>query len=149
MARNNALRSPQRRTRSKMKYLPSLMGVGQLSGKAGSTVASRNKAGSYLRTKVMPKLVQNAATSSVRGNLSTLASTWRTLTDIQRAGWSGLGDTIVRTDSLGATYTLTGFQAYLLINRNLFTIGLTAIATAPAYSPPASVLTVTVTATSV
>lgn len=124
------------------------MGVGQLSGKAGSTVASRNRNGSYLRTRVIPMLVQNAATSAVRGNLSTIAANWRLLTDAQRSAWADLGSQMTRTDSLGQVYTLTGFQAYQAINRNLYTVGSVAVTDAPAYTLPPSIASATITATS-
>lgn len=132
-----------------MKYVPSLIGVGQLSGKAGNNVASRNRNGSYIRTRVIPTLVQNAATTAVRGNFSTLSSNWRLLTDAQRAAWADFGGNVSRTDSLGQVYTLTGQQAYLLVNRNLFTMGVASTAVAPTFSPPAAPVTLTITATSV
>lgn len=123
--------------------------VGQLSGKAGSTVASRNKAGSYFRTKTTPKLVQNAVTAAVRANLATLAARWRTITSSQRGGWRSLGALIIRTDSLGGSYSLTGLQAYESVNRNMSTIGGSTVDDAPAFTQPVALLTVTVTATSV
>ena len=131
-----------------MKYTPGLM-VGQLSGKAGSTVASRNKAGSYFRTKTTPKLVQNANTSANRSSFSTLASLWRTITSAQRGGWRNLGASMTRTDSLGNVYTLTGLQAYESVNRNIATYGGSTVADAPAFTPPAGLVSVTVTASSV
>jgi len=52
---------------------------------------------------------------------------------------------MTRTDSLGSTYDLTGFQAYLLINRNLHTYGAVAVSTAPPLSVVAGLLTMTLT----
>lgn len=131
-----------------MKYVPSIV-VGQLSKSAGSTTASRNRFGSYFRNRVNPMLVQNAATAAVRSSLATLSSNWRGLTEAQRTAWGILGTGITRTDSLGQTYTLTGLQAYCSVNRNLTTYGSAFVSDAPAYTPPAALLTVTLTATSV
>jgi hypothetical protein len=131
-----------------MKYVPSILGVGQLSGKAGSNVASRNRFGSYVRTRVIPVLVQNATTAAVRGNLTTLAGGWRALTDAQRAGWTALGAEMIRSDSLGQPYTLTGFQAYQSVNRNLSTVGGATVSAAPAFALPAALTSITITATS-
>jgi hypothetical protein len=70
--------------------------------------------------------------TAVRDNLAARASDWRSLTQAQRDAWANLGGQIVRTDSLGNTYTLTGFLAYLMANRNRATLGLAAISDAPA-----------------
>jgi hypothetical protein len=121
---------------------------GQMSGKAGSTVASRNRNGSYVRTRVTPMLVQNALTTAVRSDFSVIASRWRTLTDAQRAGWATLGGFISRQNSIGTTYTLTGLQAYESVNRNLLTVGGAIVDTAPAYTQPAAIASLTVTASS-
>jgi hypothetical protein len=131
-----------------MKYTPSLMGLGQLSGKSGNNVASRNRFGSYIRTRVIPVLVQNATTSAVRGNLTTLATAWRLLSDAQRAGWTALGASMIRSDSLGQPYTLTGFQAYQSVNRNLSTVGGATVSAAPAFAIPPALTGITITATS-
>lgn len=130
-----------------MKYVPSAL-IGRLSRSAGATTASHNRFGAYLRNRVMPTNPATAAQMAIRTNLTTLSQTWRTLTGAQRAGWASLGAMIIRTDSLGQTYDLTGFQAYLLVNRNLLTYGGTTVSDAPAYSPPAAITSATLTATS-
>lgn len=123
--------------------------VGQLSGKAGNTVASRNKAGSYFRTRVIPKLVRNARTTAVRSNLAYLAQNWRNLSSANQNGWIALGTNLVRLNSLGTTYSLTGLQAYESVNRNLFTLGSAFVSAAPVYAPPAALTALTLTASSV
>jgi len=110
--------------------------VGQLSGKAGSTVASRNRNGSYIRTRVSPMLVQNQYTDAVRSSFTDLAQRFRTLTAAQIAAWNALGTGITRSNSIGQPYTLTGLQAYLSINRNLQTISQDYIDTPPQNSAP-------------
>lgn len=131
-----------------MKYTPGLM-VGRLSRSAGNTTAAHNRNGSYLRNRVIPTNPSTGKQTAVRANLGATSSAWRGLTDAQRAAWGAFGANITRTDTLGESYTLTGQQAFILINRNLFTIGNAAITDAPAYAPPAALLTATVTATSV
>jgi hypothetical protein len=54
---------------------------------------------------------------------------------------------ISRTDSLGQTYTLTGFQAYCSVNNNLLTLGSATVSDAPALTTPPGVSTVTITLT--
>lgn len=43
---------------------------------------------------------------------------------------------MVRTDSLGQTYTLTGLQAYVSVNQNRSTIGSSGLSDAPAFALP-------------
>lgn len=50
-----------------------------------------------------------------------------------------------RTDSIGSSYNLTGFQAYLSVRNNLVAAGDTALTDAPLYAIPDSILTVTPT----
>lgn len=130
-----------------MKYVPGLM-VGQLSGKAGSTVASRNKGGSYFRTRVIPKHVVNAKTTAVRENFGNTAQAYRDLTDSMRSAWDSLGAQITRKTSLGETIHLTGLQAMMMINRNLSSMFLPPDYIAPVFSSPPTLEDVTLTATS-
>ena len=118
-----------------MKYVPGLM-VGQLSGKAGNTVASRNKGGSYIRTRVIPKHVVNPLTSEVRANFGANSQLYTQLTDTQRMEWTALGSQITRKTSLGETIHLTGLQALQSVNRNLNAIGQAQVADAPDFDSP-------------
>lgn len=129
-----------------MKYAPSAL-IGRLSRSAGSTTAGHNRYGAYLRNRVIPTNPASPAQTAVRGNFGTLSSGWRGLTSAQRTAWSSLGANITRTDTLGQTYTLTGQAAYMLVNRNLYTIGGSAVTDPPAYSPPAALATAVITAT--
>lgn len=129
-----------------MKYAPSIL-LGRLSRSAGSTTAGHNRFGAYLRNRVIPTNPATEAQSLVRGSLSTWSQAWRELTQEQRNGWTAFGESMVRTDSLGQTYTLTGLQAYISVNRNLDTTSSTALSDAPLYSPPPSLLTGDLTAT--
>lgn len=130
-----------------MKYAPSAL-IGRLSRSAGSTTASHNRFGSYLRNRVIPTNPTSALQTQVRSNMTTLSQAWRGLTSAQRAGWATLGAQMTRTDSLGIVYDLTGFMAFISINRNKNTVGAATVSTdAPAHSPPASLISATLTAT--
>lgn len=121
--------------------------IGQISRSAGSTTFARNRFGAYFRNRVMPTNPVTTPQSLVRGNLGSLAGQWRTLTQTQRNDWAGLGLNMIRTDSLGQSYSLTGEQAFIAINRNLFTLGSTTVLNAPVWTPPPALTTITVTAT--
>lgn len=75
------------------------------------------------------------------------AAAWRALTGAQRAGWTDLGLSITRTDSLGQTYTLNGFMAYCSVNNNRAFQGLAAVSDAPGIATPVALATVTLTLT--
>ena len=113
-----------------MKYVPGLM-VGQLSGKAGNTVASHNRFGSYLRTRIVPVNPNTPNQTEVRANLEDLSEMWKGLTAEQRAAWTDLGSQIERVDRLGSVYTLTGLQAFTSLNMTLRSTGGTDLTDAP------------------
>jgi hypothetical protein len=79
--------------------------------------------------------------------MSANAAAWRTLTQAQREGWASLGLSMNRTDSLGQSYNLTGFQAYCSVNNNLDAMGSATVADAPALATPDALLTMTITLT--
>jgi hypothetical protein len=79
--------------------------------------------------------------------MSANAAAWRALTSLQRAGWNDLGLSMSRTDSLGQTYTLTGFQAYCSVNNNNVAAGNAVVSAAPALTTPSALLTAAITLT--
>jgi len=117
------------------------------SGSQAGTTSSRNRFGQYTRSRSTPVNPASSFQTAVRARLSTNASAYRSLTDLQRAGWESLGAGITRTDSLGTTYTLDGFMAYCLVNNNNAAAGNALVSSAPALSSPAGLATVTITLT--
>lgn len=79
--------------------------------------------------------------------MAAAAAAYRSLTDAQRAGWAALGAGITRSDSLGQTYTLTGLQAYALVNIVTSITGGAAISDAPVLSVPDALATITAAGT--
>jgi hypothetical protein len=90
----------------------------------------------------------SAAQGAVRARLAANSAAWRTLTSAQRAGWTDLASSIVRTDSLGQSNPVQGNQAYVSVNNNRVMTGLVPVADAPGITTPVGLLTVTVTLTS-
>jgi hypothetical protein len=101
-----------------MKYVPGLM-VGQLSGKAGSTVASRGRFGSYFRTRNMPTNPNTLAQQTARDRLSYISKGWSTLTNVERASWDSAAAAIPIADTLGAIYYQSGFDYFCGVNSYL------------------------------
>ncbi len=117
------------------------------SGSYQGITSSRNRFGQYVRTRATPVNPASTQQGIVRARLSANAAAWRTLTSSQRAGWSDLGTSISRTDSLGQSYTLTGFQAYCSVNNNLLNAAASALSDAPALSTPSALTSATITLT--
>jgi len=117
------------------------------SGSQAGTTASRNRFGQYLRTRAIPVNTNTASQGVVRGRLAVNSAAWRALTSAQRAGWADLGLSMVRSDSLGQSYSLQGNQAYGSVNNNRVATGLIPVSDAPALSTPVSLLTVSITLT--
>lgn len=117
------------------------------SGSLAGTTSSRNRFGQYRRTRATPVNPNTTAQGTVRNRLAVNSQAWRALTANQRAGWDGLGSSMTRTDSLGQTQTLTGFQAYCSVNNNNLAAGNAVVSDAPALSLVDGLLTVTVTLT--
>lgn len=101
------------------------------SGKIGGHVASRNRAGSYFRTKVSPVNPQTSYQSAVRNRLSGLSSAWRGLTADQRAAWNQAVGNFAKTDVFGDLKNPSGFNLYQRLNNNLLNIGESALSVPP------------------
>jgi hypothetical protein len=100
-----------------------------------------------MRTRAIPVNPSSAAQGLVRTRLATNSAAWRILTAAQRAGWTDLGLSMVRSDSLGQSYALQGNQAYASVNNNRLMCGLAVVADAPAVATPVNIVTATITCT--
>lgn len=100
-------------------------------GKIGGHVASRNRAGAYLRTKVTPTNPQTNAQTTVRNNFTANAQGWKGLTAAQRTEWNSAVGNYAGTDRFGNLAINSGFNLYCSINNNLRFISGT-----PLTSPP-------------
>lgn len=117
------------------------------SGSLQGTTYSRNRFGQYTRSRATPVNPNSTQQGVVRARMALNAAAWRALTANQRAGWADLGLSMVRTDSLGQTYTLTGFSAYCSVNNNKLAAGDAVISDATALVTPSAIATATITAT--
>ena len=101
------------------------------SGKIGGNVAAKNRFGSYLRRKGQVLNPQTVAQQAVRMAFGALSQAWRSITDVQRAGWISLAPFALIFDQFGDAITLTGAQLYQKFNQNLRLILQGAIDDAP------------------
>jgi hypothetical protein len=99
-------------------------------GKIGGHVASKNRAGAYLRTKVTPVNPRSLKQVNARASLSARAIAWRGLTAAQRTQWNSAVASFMGTDIFGDIRKPTGFNLYNKLNINLLNAG-GAVITAP------------------
>ena len=100
-------------------------------GKLGGHVASKNRAGSYFRTKVTPTNPNTAAQVLARSRLATLSVAWAGLTDAQRAAWNNATELWKSTNIFGDLKNPSGFNLYQRLNNSLAQVGVAAQATPP------------------
>jgi hypothetical protein len=107
-------------------------GQGSASGKLGALVASRNRGGQYLRSRVTPVNPSTTFQQAVRNALRSLVSLWTsTLTDEQRNGWETYGSNVTVTDSLGDARTRTGQNWFIGNNTPRLQSGIARVDDAP------------------
>lgn len=96
-------------------------------GKIGGHVMSKNRAGSYMRTKVTPSNPQTSYQSGVRNVFATLSAAWRSLTALAIAAWNSAVGDYKNTNIFGDVKHPSGFNLYQKLNNNLSQIGIAAI----------------------
>lgn len=123
-----------------------ILDVPQSGSLAGQT-SSHNRFGQYRRTRAIPVNPSTTQQGVVRARVSANAALWRTLTSAQRAGWSDLAASMSRSDSLGSSYLLNGFLAFVSVNNNNVMAGNATVTDAPSLVTPPTILTAVVTLT--
>jgi hypothetical protein len=91
-------------------------------GKIGGHVASKNRGGSYLRTKVTPANARTSAQLAVRNFFTQLSQAWRSLTQEQRDAWNAAVTDYSRTDIFGDLRNPSGINLFQRLNNNLLQI---------------------------
>lgn len=111
---------------------------GDIRGKIGSSVFSRNKGGAYVRTKVTPVNPRTAKQQQVRQNFGQNSKAWSgTLTDAQRAAWNAFAASNPVRDVFGNSIILTGLATFNRMNQVLLQTGAAVILDPPTdYSVP-------------
>jgi hypothetical protein len=100
-------------------------------GKINGFVASRNRAGAYVRTKVTPVNPSTSYQATVRARLAARSQAWSGLTAAQRTAWNASVSDFAKTDVFGDLQNPSGFNLYCALNNNLINIGESALTTPP------------------
>lgn len=93
--------------------------VTDMRNKLGGHVFSKNRGGSYVRTKVTPSNPQTTAQSAVRSALGSISAAWSGLTAGQRAGFNAAVDDWKTTDIFGDLKSPSGKNLFTRLNLNL------------------------------
>lgn len=111
-------------------------------GKIGGHVASKNRAGAYLRTKVTPSNPNTVAQAQARGILASLSQGWGQLTDSQRQGWNDAVKEWGTTDIFGDIKNPSGINLFVKLNANLLSVGQATLSDVPAKSEVPAVIVI-------
>ena len=100
-------------------------------GKLGGQVFSKNRAGSYIRTKTTPVNPQTQAQMASRQLLGSLSTGWNALSASAIQAWNEAVDNWKSTDIFGDIKVPTGKNLYTALNKNSLGAGGSAISLPP------------------
>jgi len=93
------------------------------SGKLGGQVFSKNRGGSYVRTKTTPSNPQTVAQMAIRGVFASISSTWSSLSQESRDSFNNFVGDYARTDIFGDARNPSGKSLFQRLNQNLVISG--------------------------
>lgn len=105
-------------------------------GKVGGAVYSRNRSGAYVRTYVKPTNPRTPAQVTARNRFSFVSSSYRELTDQERAAWAYAASQVTVSNKVGDQIHLTASQYFAKQNMQIFSGGGTTIVTQPSQLVP-------------
>lgn len=122
--------------------------VADIRNKLNGSVFSKNRYGSYVRTKVTPVNPQTTAQQNVRNVLAAFSANWRGLSQAERDSWTNAAPSFPSTDIFGMPKILSGNALYVKLNSNLQNAGASVLTSAPTPGaiPPIASLSVTAAA---
>lgn len=108
----------------------SSIGITNISGKAGGSVYSRNRGGSYVKNFVMPSNTITDTRQAVRAIFGVISGLWRNLTSGQRQSFTDQAPFYPVTDVFGDSKVLSGNALFQKLNTQLLNAGLPSISLA-------------------
>lgn len=112
--------------------------VSDVRGKIAGMVFSKGHYGNYIRTKATPINPKSTAQSTVRNYMALASRAWKSLTDAQRLQWKGVEYLGSKNNQIGGGKSLTGFNAFVQMARNMREIGLSPLTDYAGNATPAS-----------
>lgn len=121
-------------------------GGGAASGAQGSTVASHNRFGQYLRARTTPVNPASSQQQAVRNAVKNLTASYQnTLTTNQRTAWQTYANNVTSLNRLGDGVNMTALNAYTRSNTSRQQASQTTIQDAPTTFDLGSFTTPTIT----
>lgn len=117
-------------------------------GKIGGHVASKNRGGAYLRTKVTPSNPNTVSQAAARARVTLLSQAFGGLGASPISAWNNAVNDWGKTDIFGDIKNPSGLNLFVKLNSNLIEIGEAVINTPPAKGTVGTMLIDTVTADS-
>ena len=103
------------------KYVNSVVTTDQ-TGRLSNLVFGKNKFGYFLKIFKPPVNPKTTSQQNIRGFFGAATRAWAALTYAQRSAFNSIAGTIEYIKK-GLTYTLTGYNLFVKLNRNLQAIG--------------------------
>jgi len=100
-------------------------------GKLGGQVFSKNRAGSYIRTKVTPVNPTTVAQTRARSLFGAISQQWSGLSSAARLGWNEAVSEWQKTDIFGDLKLPSGKALFQRLNNQAQSAGYPAVTTAP------------------
>lgn len=101
------------------------------SGKLGGHVASKNRGGTYMRTRVTPANPKSEDQTKARNRLASISTLWKTLTADVILKWNQACELWKGTNIFGNSITPSGFNLFQRLNNNLVQIAQSEITSPP------------------
>lgn len=114
--------------------------VGQVSGRVGGTVFSRNRGGMYIRNGSIPSIVQTQKATLYKSYLALASQYYANMSDAEAAAWREYAANHPVTNRLGRTHTLSGGNWAVACNARLLAAGQTPIILPPNIPAPTGIL---------
>lgn len=114
--------------------------VAGIRGTVGGITYSANKSGPYARAWSRGANPRTDFQTAQRRSLSTIPALWNALTGVQQAAWDTFAALAAqdRTNSLGETFSASGYNWFTICNTRLINIGRSTITATPVIARPAS-----------
>lgn len=113
----------------KVKY--SAIGITNMSGKSGGSVAAYNRHGSYIRRWAKPTNPQSNLQTAVRSSFGAWSRAFGQLSQSARDAWKVFGQENPRTDRLGDSRPMSALNAFMSANQNRAIAGYSGQLTSP------------------
>lgn len=120
-----------------LKFGPTVVG---LRGAIGGIVFSANGSSNYAKAWSRSSNPRTPLQTDQRSRLASLPAAWRSLTDVERTAWATFAALPAQDliNSLGITYSISGFGWYTKINARLLAMGRAVRTPVPTQSRPAA-----------